>query len=97
MKDGMVIENVHYSAMHVPRDFSIVVIASTKHNVYIKIICCRLSLHCPGDIMIQFISTLTYTYSMSCQIRNIQCCSSLLHCHSFYSDVVPCTTQEGEN
>jgi hypothetical protein len=97
MKDGMVIENVHYSALHVPGDFSIVIIASTKHKVYIKIICCRLSLNCPSDIMIEFVSTLPYTYAMSCQIRNIQFCSSLLQCHSFYSDVVPYTTQEGEN
>ena len=59
MKDGIVIENVHYSTLHVAGDFSIVIITRTKHKVYIKCIFCRLSLHCPGDIMTQFVKYFT--------------------------------------
>jgi len=83
VKDGTVIENVHYSALHVPGNFLILIFTHTNCSVYIKMICCRLSLHCTGDIMTQFSTTLPYTYAMSCQFLNIQCCSSLLQCHSF--------------
>ena len=55
VKDGMVIENVHYSVLHVPVHISILIITRTKYGFYMKMICCHLSLHCPGDIMTQFV------------------------------------------
>jgi len=59
MKDVMVIENVHYSALRVPGNFSVVISTRTKYRVYIKMISCRLSLRCPVDIMTQFVKYFT--------------------------------------
>ena len=58
MKDGMVIEKVHYSVLNVPVHFTILIIIRTKY-VHKKMIFCPLSLQSPGDIITQCVKYFT--------------------------------------